>query len=93
LPRVVSFTPNSWATSTMGRPDLSTSTTASRLNSSLNRCTDTCSLTPWNTRELAVTDPDGYALVFTEPLREDLGFEEVLASIRRASGDEGSPLP
>jgi hypothetical protein len=40
-----------------------------------------------------VTDPDGYALVFTEPVREDLGFEQVLASIRRASGDEGSPLP
>src|SRR5512146_1815167 len=38
---------------------------------------------PWNVRELTVLDPDGYRLVFTEPLNISLGFDEV---VRRAAG-------
>lgn len=33
---------------------------------------------PWNVRELAILDPDGYRLVFTTPLKTNLGFDEVL---------------
>ena len=44
--------------------------------------------TPWNTRDLTVTDPDGYRLVYTarRPAGErDAGFE---AMIRRAAEDQ-----
>lgn len=33
---------------------------------------------PWNVRELSILDPDGYRLVFTTPLKTNLGFDEVL---------------
>ena len=33
---------------------------------------------PWNVRELTILDPDGYRLVFTAPLKTNLGFDEVL---------------
>lgn len=34
--------------------------------------------TPWNTREVTLADPDGYRLVFTEPVDTDLDFDTVL---------------
>lgn len=34
--------------------------------------------TGWNTRELALRDPDGYELVFAEPLDTDRSFEAVM---------------
>jgi uncharacterized glyoxalase superfamily protein PhnB len=34
---------------------------------------------PWNVREVTVTDPDGYKLVFTVPLNINLGFDKMLA--------------
>ena len=34
--------------------------------------------TPWNTRELRVADPDGYALVFSEVVDEARSFDEVV---------------
>ena len=33
---------------------------------------------PWNTRDVVVTDPDGYALVFTEPVDMTATFAQVL---------------
>lgn len=40
---------------------------------------------PWNVRELAILDPDGYQLVFSAPLNTNLHFDEV---VKRASGVE-----
>ena len=34
---------------------------------------------PWNVREVAVLDPDGYKLIFTVPLNINLAFEQMLA--------------
>ncbi len=34
--------------------------------------------TLWNTRELVLADPDGYRLVFTEPIDTDLEFDAVI---------------
>ncbi|WP_227353799.1 VOC family protein [Haladaptatus salinisoli] len=34
--------------------------------------------TPWNTREVALADPDGYRIVFTEPVDTELDFETVI---------------
>ncbi|WP_255195321.1 VOC family protein [Halorarius litoreus] len=36
--------------------------------------------TPWNTREVTLTDPDGYELVFTEVVDADRSFESVMDS-------------
>ncbi|WP_435154848.1 VOC family protein [Haladaptatus sp. DFWS20] len=33
--------------------------------------------TPWNTRQVTLADPDGYRLVFTEPVDIDLDFDTV----------------
>jgi catechol 2,3-dioxygenase-like lactoylglutathione lyase family enzyme len=33
---------------------------------------------PWNVREVAVLDPDGYKLIFTVPLNINLAFEQIL---------------
>ena len=33
---------------------------------------------PWNVREMTVTDPDGYKLIFTVPLNLNLGFDQIL---------------
>ena len=33
---------------------------------------------PWNTREVVVADPDGYRLVFFEPVDVERSFEEVM---------------
>jgi catechol 2,3-dioxygenase-like lactoylglutathione lyase family enzyme len=38
---------------------------------------------PWNVRELTILDPDGYRLIFTAPLKMNVGFDEV---VRRAAG-------
>lgn len=42
---------------------------------------------PWNAREVVVTDPDGYTLVFTEPVDATKAFDDVLKDI--AGGPEG----
>jgi uncharacterized glyoxalase superfamily protein PhnB len=34
--------------------------------------------TQWNTRELTLADPDGYRLVFTEPVDTDADFDTVV---------------
>jgi uncharacterized glyoxalase superfamily protein PhnB len=34
--------------------------------------------TPHNTREVVITDPDGYELVFSEPIDTKASFEEVM---------------
>lgn len=39
---------------------------------------------PWNVRELTILDPDGYRLIFTAPLRMDVGLDEV---VRRTAGE------
>ena len=40
---------------------------------------------PWNAREVIVTDPDGYVLVFTEPLDTSKRMDEVLENIAEMS--------
>jgi catechol 2,3-dioxygenase-like lactoylglutathione lyase family enzyme len=42
---------------------------------------------PWNTRDVVVTDPDGYVLVFTEPLDVAKTMDEVLANIAASEQD------
>jgi catechol 2,3-dioxygenase-like lactoylglutathione lyase family enzyme len=37
---------------------------------------------PWNVREVTVTDPDGYRLIFTVPINIGLGFDKVLERAR-----------
>nr|WP_240147461.1 VOC family protein [Halorussus sp. JP-T4] len=34
--------------------------------------------TPWNTREVALRDPDGYEFVFSEPVDTERSFEDVM---------------
>ena len=41
---------------------------------------------PWNVREVAIADPDGYKLFFTVPVNIGLGFDKV---IERAINDKG----
>ncbi len=36
---------------------------------------------PWNTREIVVVDPDGYRLVFFEPVDVERSFEEVMGDV------------
>jgi catechol 2,3-dioxygenase-like lactoylglutathione lyase family enzyme len=36
---------------------------------------------PWSVRDVVVQDPDGYVLVFTEPVNVAATFDDVLASI------------
>jgi catechol 2,3-dioxygenase-like lactoylglutathione lyase family enzyme len=36
---------------------------------------------PWNVRDVTVVDPDGYRLRFSEPVRTDLSFEEVMGQV------------
>jgi catechol 2,3-dioxygenase-like lactoylglutathione lyase family enzyme len=43
---------------------------------------------PWNAREVEVTDPAGYVLVFTEPLDTTKEFDKALAQIQH--GPDGS---
>ncbi|HLO16474.1 MAG TPA: VOC family protein [Anaerolineales bacterium] len=33
---------------------------------------------PWNVREVTVSDPDGYKLIFTVPININLGFDKVI---------------
>jgi len=37
---------------------------------------------PWNVREVTVSDPDGYKLIFTVPINIDLGFDEVMERVK-----------
>ena len=43
---------------------------------------------PWNTRELVVVDPDGYRLVFFEPVDVGKSFEEVMGIEEGVSEEE-----
>ena len=36
---------------------------------------------PWNTRDVVVQDPDGYVLVFTEPVDVTATFDDILGNI------------
>ena len=40
---------------------------------------------PWNTRDIVVMDPDGFRLVFFEPIDTTRTFEDVIESARRES--------
>ncbi len=49
---------------------------------------------PWNTRELAVRDPDGYRLVFTTPdFARMRDFEATMAIVREAQAGSGPKGP
>lgn len=43
---------------------------------------------PWNVREVTVTDPDGYKLVFAVPLNTNLGFDTVIKQASQSKGDQ-----
>ena len=45
---------------------------------------------PWNTREIVVADPDGYRLVFFEPVDVEKSFEEVMGWRRDEAGERMS---
>jgi catechol 2,3-dioxygenase-like lactoylglutathione lyase family enzyme len=47
---------------------------------------------PWNAREVEVIDPDGYVLVFTEPLDATKEFDQVLALIQQGPIDPAREL-
>ena len=52
--------------------------------------------TPWNTRDLTTTDPDGNVVVFTAarpPDRSDLAFNEQLRRWSLEQGVAATPLP
>lgn len=40
---------------------------------------------PWNTRDIVVLDPDGFRLIFFEPIDTTRTFEDVIESARRQS--------
>ena len=46
---------------------------------------------PWNTREIVVPDPDGYRLIFFEPVDLTKTFEEVMDSTAKSSWGRGTP--
>jgi catechol 2,3-dioxygenase-like lactoylglutathione lyase family enzyme len=46
---------------------------------------------PWNTREVEVIDPDGYVLVFTEPVDPTRSFDDVLEGIATSPGGSDAP--
>jgi catechol 2,3-dioxygenase-like lactoylglutathione lyase family enzyme len=41
---------------------------------------------PYNVREVVVTDPDGFVLVFTEPVDLDRTFDDVMGDVEQAGG-------
>ena len=41
----------------------------------------------WNTREVVISDPDGYELVFSERLETDGSIEEVMGTQDRSDSD------
>ena len=43
---------------------------------------------PWNVREIVVRDPDGFSLVFFEPVDTSRSFEDVMES-----SQSGAPSP
>ena len=46
---------------------------------------------PWNTREIVVPDPDGYRLIFFEPVDLTKTFEEVMDPTAKSSWGLRSP--
>ena len=40
---------------------------------------------PWNAREVTVLDPDGYRLVFTQPIDKQMSMEEVVENVKQSS--------
>ncbi len=45
---------------------------------------------PWNVYEVKVIDPDGYQLIFTQPVNTELHFDEMLERVVK-KGDAGNP--
>ena len=40
---------------------------------------------PWNAREITILDPDGYRLVFTQPIDKGKAMEDVEDQVKRSS--------
>ncbi len=40
---------------------------------------------PWNAREVTLLDPDGYRLVFTQPIEKQMSLEEVVENVKQSS--------
>lgn len=58
---------------------------AARLDASGVEITEGPVNRPWNTRDIVVTDPDGFRLIFFEPIDTTRTFEDVIESARRES--------
>ncbi len=43
---------------------------------------------PWNTRDIVVHDPDGYRLVFFEPIDINRSFEDVMGDVSDSTADD-----
>ena len=43
---------------------------------------------PWNTRDIVVHDPDGYKLVFFEPVDISRSFEDVMGDVSDSMADD-----
>lgn len=43
---------------------------------------------PWNTRDIVVHDPDGYRLVFFEPVDITRSFEDVMGDVPDSTSDD-----
>ena len=39
----------------------------------------------WNAREVTVLDPDGFHLVFTQPINMQMAMEEVVENVKQSS--------
>jgi hypothetical protein len=46
---------------------------------------------PWNVRDVVVADPDGYLLVFTEPVDITKTMDEVLDDVARTERPDPAP--
>ena len=40
---------------------------------------------PWNAREVTVLDPDGYRLVFTQPIDMQMSIDDVVNNVKQSS--------
>jgi uncharacterized glyoxalase superfamily protein PhnB len=40
---------------------------------------------PWNAREITILDPDGYRLVFTQPIDKGKAMEDVVDQVKQSS--------
>ena len=44
---------------------------------------------PWNTRDIVVHDPDGYKLVFFEPVDLTRSFDDIMGNVSDSVTGEG----